>query len=245
VDRVDRFGRVTFALGMAAFGVQHLLFAVVGGPAPGPPWGPIGRIGAGVIGAALVVASVGLATGKKVRLVAMALTLLLVVRAAVVYLPMLVTNIRDPGPWTSGLELLAFAGALLVLTGAFHWRFLFAIPLAGFGTQHLMYPKFVATLVPSWIPGQLFWAYAVGIAFIAAAVAISANRHARPAAIALGTMFLSWILVLHGPRVLGALHNGNEWTSLLVAFAMGGASFIVAGAAAPTRTARDPRDHGR
>jgi hypothetical protein len=43
-------------------------------------------------------------------------------------------------------------------------------------------------------------------------------------------MFLLWVLVLHAPRVAASPRNGDEVTSLLVALAMGGASFILAGA---------------
>jgi hypothetical protein len=43
-------------------------------------------------------------------------------------------------------------------------------------------------------------------------------------------MFLLWVLILHAPRVVGALHNGNEWTSMFVALAMSGAGFVVAAA---------------
>jgi hypothetical protein len=50
----------------------------------------------------------------------------------------------------------------------------------------------------------------------------------RLAASLLGLMFLLWVLLLHSPRVAGAAHNGNEWTSLFVALAMSGAAFLVA-----------------
>jgi hypothetical protein len=88
-----------------------------------------------------------------------------------VYVPKLVANPHDAGRWTSGAELLALCGAARVLAGAHTTirlgRFLFALPLLVFGIQHSMYARYVATLVPSWIPGHLFWAYFVGVAFIA------------------------------------------------------------------------------
>ena len=40
----------------------------------------------------------------------------------------------------------------------------FAIAMAIFGADHLVAAKFVATIVPSWIPGHLFWVYFVGCA---------------------------------------------------------------------------------
>jgi uncharacterized membrane protein len=108
-------------------------------------------------------------------------------------------------------------------------RFLFALPLLVFGIQHFMYARYVATLVPSWIPGHLFWAYFVGVAFIATTLAIATQTKARLSATWLGIMFLLWVLVLHLPRVAAAPHNGDEWTSAFVALAMSGGAFLVAG----------------
>jgi len=49
-------------------------------------------------------------------------------------------------------------------------------------------------------------------------------------------MFLLWVIVLHVPRVLVHLHNGDELSSLFVALAFSGASFIIATAASRSRT---------
>ena len=51
----------------------------------------------------------------------------------------------------------------------------------------------------------------------------------RLGAVLLGVMFLLWVVVLHAPRVLGSLHNGDEWSSAFVALAMSGGSFMIAG----------------
>jgi len=42
-------------------------------------------------------------------------------------------------------------------------------------------------------------------------------------------MFFLWVFTLHLPRVVAASHNGKEWTSALVALAMSGAAWVVAG----------------
>jgi len=41
-------------------------------------------------------------------------------------------------------------------------------------------------------------------------------------------MFLLWTVLLHAPRVFARIHNKDELTSLFVALAMSGGSFIVA-----------------
>jgi uncharacterized membrane protein YphA (DoxX/SURF4 family) len=107
-------------------------------------------------------------------------------------------------------------------------RYFFAFSMLIFGIQHFMYANFIATLITPWIPGHLFWTYFTGVAFIATALAIVTNIYARLASFLLGVMFLLWVLVLHAPRSIASWHNGDEWTSLFVALATGGASLIVA-----------------
>ena len=109
------------------------------------------------------------------------------------------------------------------------WTVFYGVPLIVFGIQHFLYAQFISTLIPVWIPRRLFWAYFVGTAFIAAAVSIATKGQARLAAILLGAMFLSWVIIVHAPRVAAHLRNGNEWTSAFIALAMCGGAWIVAG----------------
>lgn len=78
-------------------------------------------------------------------------------------------------------------------------------------------------------PGRLFWACFVGVAFIAAALAIVTRKLGHVAATLLGVMYGIFVLIVHTPRVAAAPHNANEWTSALVALAFAGMSFTVAG----------------
>ena len=233
MQRLTKLGRAFFATALAAFGLQYLIHALVAGVPPlGPPWSPAHLFWGYLSAIVLLAAAAGIATGTLARCSAIALAILLFVRVLVAYVPRLVANIHDPGPWTSGSELLALCGAALVLAGLPKvGRILFAVPLLAFGVQHFLYARFIATLVPAWIPGRLFWAYFVGVAFVAAALSIAAQKAARLSAILLGLMFFLWVLILHLPRVAAAPHNGNEWTSLFVALAMSGGSLLVAGSA--------------
>jgi uncharacterized membrane protein len=110
-------------------------------------------------------------------------------------------------------------------------RILVAISLVVFGVQHFIYGGFVATLVPAFMPGRLFWAYFVGVAFFAAAIGILTRMLARPAATMLGVMFFLFVVLLHIPRIVGLAKDGNEWTSGFVALAMCGGAWILASAA--------------
>ena len=201
------------------------------GPEPGPPWTPGRPFWAYCTAVLLVVGAVSIATGKRARWAATLLAIMLLLRGLLVYAPRLVANPHDPGPWTSGFEILAMCGAAFVvakIAGGLG-RFLFAISLMVFGVQHFLYARFVATLVPSWIPGHLFWAVFVGAAFVAAAVSIVIRKYAGLAAGLLGLMFFLWVVSLHLPRVAAASHDGKEWTSLLVALAMCGGSWVMGG----------------
>ncbi len=109
-------------------------------------------------------------------------------------------------------------------------RIFVAISLVVFGIQHFLYGGFVATLVPAWMPGRLFWAYFVGVAFVAGAVGIFIHMMARPAATMLGVMFFLFVVLLHIPRIVTHSRDGNEWTSGFVALAMCGGAWVLASA---------------
>jgi len=247
METLTKGGRFFFAASIAGFGMQYLTSAALAAPAPGPPWTPGSRLWAYVTGAFLIAVAVSIATKKSARVAAFLLGSMFFLRVLLIHGPRLAVNLHDPGPWTTTFEVLAMCGAALVLAGTLpvvqhssqRWesavdktavlgRFLFAISLVIFGIQHLMYARFVASLVPSWIPGHLFWAYFTGAAFIAATMSIITGKSARLAATLLGLMFLLWVLLLHLPRVALSPHNGNEWTSAFVALAMCGGAFVLA-----------------
>ena len=41
-------------------------------------------------------------------------------------------------------------------------------------------------------------------------------------------MFFLWVIVLHIPRVVAAVHTETEWTSLFVALGMSGIAWMLA-----------------
>lgn len=253
--RRDRVGGALLGSALACFGAHDLLFAMgVIQAAPGPPWVPGAAWSSTAAGAGLLVGGVGLLLRWRAPWPALLVAIALVARVLVVHVPLVLVNVRAPGPWTSAGEILSIAGGALSLAapaggGARPWALtwarsrvvapvLFAMPLFVFGAQHLMYGRFVATLVPAWIPARLFWAYFVGAAFLAAACAILARRAAGLASLLLGLMFLSWVLVVHLPRVVASPHFGNGWTSMFVALAMSGAALAAGSAVGPWPRAR-------
>jgi uncharacterized membrane protein len=233
MDKLTPAGRLFFALAIAAIGAQQLIYAdFVPGPLIAPPWLPWRTFWACLSGFAMVAAGLGMVTKKEARRAAVLLGMLLVVVVLLFHLRGPVAILRDGTARTRAFEALALCGVAFVLAGAplvTLGRLLFALSLAVFGVQHFMYAKFVATLIPAWIPGPTFWTYLTGVAFIAASVSIVAGMKARLAAALLGLMFFLWFVLLQVPRVVDTLHGGNEWNSAFVALAMCGGSWVLAG----------------
>ena len=104
----------------------------------------------------------------------------------------------------------------------------YGIALLAFGVLHIVYVKYVTSLVPSWIPGHLFWAWFTTFAFFAAGVSIIVQIKAHWAALWTGIMFFSWVLMLHLPRVLKAPKDPEELSNLTIALVTGAGAWIVA-----------------
>jgi uncharacterized membrane protein YphA (DoxX/SURF4 family) len=232
---LSKIGRYFFALATLCFGVillLHLISPAV--PAGGEPFFVASIFWAWIIAAILVITGVGMAIEKYAKWSALLLAFVFVLRAAIVYIPEVIAAPRKPSPWGSVFELLGICGCALVIYGgpsAKLGRIFYCIELVGFAIQHFLYAQFVATLVPSWIPGHLFWAYFVGVALCASALSILSGIYTRVAAGLLGMMFFSWVLILHLPRCFASPHTGPEWTSAFNALAMAGGALVIAGGA--------------
>jgi hypothetical protein len=229
-----KIGRYLFALATLAFGLILLLHMVSPAvPAGGEPFFVASRFWAWMIGVILVASAAGMAIEKYAKWAALLLACASLLRA-IVYIPQVIAAPRNPSPWGYVFELLGICGAALVIyDGSLEklGRIFYSVELVGFAIQHFLYARFVATLVPNWIPGHLFFAYFVGVALCASAFSIVTGIYTRVAGTLLGLMFLSWVIILHLPRAFASPHTGSEWTSAFNALAMGGGALIIAGGA--------------
>jgi len=108
-------------------------------------------------------------------------------------------------------------------------RLAFGACLLVFGTAHFEYMNLTAPLVPTWLPPtQEFWAYATGIAHIAAGVAILTGVQARLAALLLTVMFTSFTVLVHLPMLVATPSNHWIWNENAVNLALIGAAWVVA-----------------
>jgi uncharacterized membrane protein YphA (DoxX/SURF4 family) len=150
--------------------------------------------------------------------------------------------------WENAEKELAFAGGALVIAACFAGknenrlsRFLekliplgaifFAITLISFGILHFLEAKDASTLVPSWIPGHLFWIYFAGVALIGSGIAIILKIKVGLIAALLGLMIFLWFVLLHIPRVIAAPPDyiSSEVTSAFLALAYSGIGFVIGG----------------
>jgi uncharacterized membrane protein len=237
-------GRILFALAILGFGIQYAIYGHLRFFLPlCPPWLPHNQLIAYTLAAFLAGAGIALLAAWRLQATALILALLLLLTSAL-YLQRLNYILHDGDGRTIFLECLCLSATALVLhglsTGAnaklslMPGRILFALAMIVFGAQHFMYTRFVATLVPAWIPQHVFWTIFTGLALIAAGISIATTIADKYAAYALFVLFFGWLVLLHAPRIFHALHNGDEWSSGFVVLALSGASLLLAASSTNT-----------
>jgi len=247
---------VLLGLAAAALGLQAVLqFRFLSGLVPLPSW-MSARAALLVLGLGLVTLGAALILARETRKAAGLLGLLWLLVVVLLHAPRLVLHPRAAGTWTNGFEVLALCGGAWVLFGLLPvkrdfvqgWqepsgrsltvgRWAFALSLPVFGVQHFMYVGYVASVIPGWIPGHTFWAYATGLCHIAAGLALASRVQGRLAALLAALMFGLWVLILHIPRALATRAAGAEWTATFVAIGMCGSALLIAAALDPEREA--------
>ena len=109
-----KLGRYFFAVAFVAFGIQHFVYARFAAGL-GPPWF-LGRpLWAYLTGAVFVAAGITILLGKMARLAATLLGTLISLFFLLLYVPRITAQLHNPGPWTSGFEVLALCGSAMVL----------------------------------------------------------------------------------------------------------------------------------
>jgi len=163
---------------------------------------------------------------------------------------LVIAHYAQYGAWSGGAEQLAIAaGGLIVYAAnapisagrAQHLTRLgqlaFGVCALTFGVAHFFYMNLTAPLVPRWLPpSQAFWAYATGVAHMAAGVAIITGVRARLAAILLTVMFASFTPLVHAPMLLAKPSSHWIWAENALNIALTGVAWVVADTLGPGRT---------
>jgi uncharacterized membrane protein len=83
----------------------------------------------------------------------------------------------------------------------------YVAPLAAFGTEHFTVTAAIASIVPSFVPWHLFWAYFVGACFIAAPLSIATRIQARLSASLLALTFFLFVMLMDVPALAQGQHD--------------------------------------
>lgn len=238
--------RAAFAMSTAGIAALVISGAWVNIYAPLPSWVPGRATLTMVYGVVLLGAAVALAWRRTLATSSAAVALLFLAWLLVLQVPYLVRRPGAEGLWLGVSQLVALvvapwilfarsafpagrAARLLAGDRAVHVARmaygLLALPM--FGLHHFLAPG-APQAVPAWLPMRAGWAYATGVAQIAAGTAILVGFVPRLAATLEAVLIAVFILLVHVPGVLDAPTDHLQWSMLVVASALGGAAWIVA-----------------
>ncbi|MGD0182910.1 MAG: hypothetical protein ABSC15_24115 [Terriglobales bacterium] len=105
----------------------------------------------------------------------------------------------------------------------------FAAPLAVFGALHLAAAPGLATMVPSYMPWKLFWAYFFGFALLAASLSISTKILVRWSGLLFGIAMFCFVAMMDIPGTLATPKDRFGWILTLREMLFGGGGWILAG----------------
>jgi uncharacterized membrane protein len=219
-----------FAVPLAVFGAEHFS---LGSSMIGlvPPYMPVRLFWIYFVGAALIVASLSIATKIQVRWSGLLFGIMMLLFVAMIHLPGAIRS-GDRIIWTIVFREMSFGGGGLVLAGVALaqlrernnllitvGRVLIAITAIFFGVQHFLHPLAVpgvplAKQMPAWIPARAVIDYLTGAFLIAGGVCFLLARKTRVAATYLGTWILLLVVCYYGPMLIGALADPNPGIKL-------------------------------
>lgn len=249
LKKLPLIGRVFFALGVLGIGVEHLIFRdfIIGRAPKWPEFLPGGALWAYVTGGFLILVSLLLITGKKARIAALLMALLVFLWAFLRHIPVLMDSTFLSGDWTAAGKALVFTGGALAIAATFArlpsgnstlnklmnlerefiltGRACLGIFLVITGIQHFLFVEFVASLIPGWFPGDaVFWTYFAGVTLIAGGVGLFIPYTASLAALLSGLMIFSWFWIVHLPR---SLTSTSDNIAIFEALAFSGLAFVL------------------
>jgi uncharacterized membrane protein len=266
MERLLPLGRIFFALAFIGLGIEHFLFQdFVTGRAPAwPDSVPGGSIWAYLTGAAFIATGIALLVGKKARLASVLAAALILFWALLRHIPVVAADSLLAPTWTRAGKALAFFGGALAMAGVSpredgNRNLLLVKPLGSeqglllvgriclgsflivTGIQHFLFDKFVALLIPPWLPGDaIFWTYFGGVCLIAGGIGLFIRKTARLAAFLSGCMVFSWFWIIHVPRTFASV---SDSIAIFEALAVSGIAFVLAGSPyAPSPGSSPPQE---
>ena len=106
------------------------------------------------------------------------------------------------------------------LLGELAPRTLYGLAMIAFGIAHLAYISLTASLVPSWLGSPIAWVYLTAATYIAAGIALVANRLARPAAALSALQMALFGVLVWLPRIAGGAKDADTLNETALSFAL-------------------------
>ncbi|MEO6316667.1 MAG: hypothetical protein ABIU63_03585 [Chitinophagaceae bacterium] len=241
-------GRILFSLGLLCIGINHLIFGVF--PAGLEPVavaingvkGLAYTTGVLIIaGAVLILFTAGQERLAGVWLLFIVFLLILLL----MQLPKALQDSSNAGIWTGFFEVLAvISGLFFIAAKALPGkpallpvgRFLLIVAMLVFGALHIMYARYIVTLIPPWLPLRSVLNAVVIAGFFGAALSLLLKRWVSQVTVLLAGMFFIWFIVLHLPRSIAARNLEAEWTSAFLALSMSGVALLAGANAKPGKS---------
>ena len=238
---MNDLGRRVFglgAIGMAAVSLKFHDFSHLWHPVAGKmPWLDVFAMGCDVL---LIVGGVAVLLGRKVANIgALILAAVFFARVLVLTIPPLLKSGNTWVPYENLAEVTAMAmGGLLAWSllgegdgrqrAGLAARYVFGVCLIVFGISDVVYAKFTASLVPTWLlPSQMFWTYVATAAHIAAGLAVLSGVRAWLAALLVTVMYAIFQVVVHVPLVLADPKDGGHWLEPVTNVVLLGAAWLL------------------
>lgn len=109
-------------------------------------------------------------------------------------------------------------------------RITFGLTFVIFGLLHFAAGSNMAGLVPSWVPGGVFWVYFTGLALLAGGISLIADKFVFWSGIGLAVLMAVFIFSIHLPLVIGGGDAAQfAMPTLLKDVAMAGAAIFMSG----------------
>ncbi len=106
-------------------------------------------------------------------------------------------------------------------------RIVFGVVFGIFGLLHLMNASQMAGMVPSWVPGGIFWVYLTGLAMLAAGISLDIEKQVELSTLLLAILLVIYVLTIHLPGVIGG--DMMHFPGVLKDTALAAASLYISG----------------
>jgi uncharacterized membrane protein len=227
LDKIVALCNMCFAMPLAVFGAEHLS-AARGIMEDVPKFMPWPLFWTYFVGAALIAASLSIATRIQVLWSGLLFGVMMVLFVAMIHFPVALASHGDRIRWTIVFREMSFAGGGWALAGSAmegwgsegknaggtHWlvtvaRVLIGVGAIVFSVEHFLHPANVPgvpleKLVPEWIPGRMIIGYLTGVILLVCGLCILLNRRTRMAATYLGTWIFLLVLFIYGPILVAS-----------------------------------------